>query len=98
MGALDGVHFAMISPSNKDVPDAGRYHVARKDEYALLCIAVCAAARRILSYDISQVPTTHDSLAWSLSGVGTPPPKEPPPWSHPMEPPQWSPPMSTPPL
>ena len=50
--------------------DAGRYHVSRKDEYALLCMAVCDAARRFTYYDISQVPTTHDSLAWSMSELG----------------------------
>ena len=70
VGALDGVHFATIAPSSKDVDDPMRYFVARKDEYALLCMAVCDAQRRFLYYDISQVPTTHDSLAWYMSKLG----------------------------
>ena len=70
VAALDGVHFPMICPSDTDVPDSGRYHVSRKDEYALLCMALCDADRRILWYDMSQVSTTHDSLAWSLTPLG----------------------------
>ena len=70
VGALDGVHFATIAPTAKDVDDPMRYHVARKDEYALLCMAVCDAQRRFLDYDISQVPQTHDSLAWYMSTLG----------------------------
>ncbi|MGB1592517.1 MAG: transposase family protein, partial [Promethearchaeia archaeon] len=70
VGALDGVFFPMQAPSNKDVSNPLRYYVARKGYYALLCMAVCDAERRILDYDISQVPTTHDSLAWSLSPLG----------------------------
>ena len=68
--ALDGVHFKMLSPSEKDVPNPMRYHVARKGEYALLCMAGCDAARRFQFFDISQAPTTHDSMAWSGSTVG----------------------------
>ena len=33
-------------------------------------MAVCAAERRFLDYDISQVPQTHDSLAWEMTGLG----------------------------
>ena len=68
--AIDGVHFAITSPSELDVPNPMRYHVARKGEFALLCMAGCDAARRFLSFDISQAPTTHDSLAWSGSEIG----------------------------
>jgi hypothetical protein len=32
-------------------------------------LAVCDAARRF-TYYVSQVPTTHDSLAWSMSTLG----------------------------
>ena len=35
VGAIDGVHFKMQAPSDADVPDAQRYHVHRKDMYAL---------------------------------------------------------------
>ena len=67
---MDGMHFGMRAPSKKDVRDPMRYYVARKDEYALLCMAVCDARRRITFYDISQAPTTHDSLAWACSSLG----------------------------
>ena len=70
VAALDGVHFAMRAPSNTDVPDPLRYHVSRKDEYALLCTALCDADRRIMWYDISKSPTTHDSLAWAATPLG----------------------------
>ena len=70
VGAVDGVLFKMLRPSARDVDDPKRYHVSRKDMYALLCIAVCDARRRILYYDISCAPTTHDSLAWGASSLG----------------------------
>jgi len=70
VAAVDGVHFAMCGPSNKQVKDPMRYYVARKSEYALLCMACCDADRRILDYDISQVPTTHDSQAFAISDLG----------------------------
>ena len=70
VGAVDGVHFAMRAPSKKDVRDPMRYFVAHKNEYALLCMAMCDARRRITFYDISQAPTTHDSLAWACSSLG----------------------------
>ncbi len=69
VGAVDGVHFSMLNPGNS-VPNPLRYFVGRKDEYALLCIAVCDADRRILFFDISQAPTTHDSMAWAASSLG----------------------------
>jgi len=72
VGAIDGVHFAMRAPSKKDVPDPMKYFVARKDEYAILCIAVCDAHRRFTSYDISKSATTHDPLAWAASDLGAP--------------------------
>ena len=70
VGAVDGVHFGMRAPSLKDVPDPMRYYVPRKAEYALLCMAMCDARRRITYYDIRQAPTTHDSLAWACSKLG----------------------------
>ena len=42
----------------------------RKDESALLCIAVCDSKRRFTFFDISQVATTHDSTAWGRSKLG----------------------------
>lgn len=70
VAAIDGVHFAMEKPPTKDCPNALRYFVARKDEYALLCIAACDAERRFLFYDISMASTTHDSLAFASSAIG----------------------------
>lgn len=70
VGAIDGIHVAMRSLGMSDVLDPNRYHVARKDIYALLCIAVCDYHRRFLFADISKAPTTHDSLAWSTSTLG----------------------------
>ena len=70
VAAVDGVHFATRAPTNKQVKDPMRYYVQRKCEYALLCMACCDADRRILDYDISQVPTTHDSQAFAMSDVG----------------------------
>ena len=50
VACIDGVHFAIRCPSNTDVDNALKYHVARKDEYALLCMAMCDADRRITVY------------------------------------------------
>ena len=70
VGALDGVHFPMQAPTEADVDDPAKYYVTRKGEYALLCMAVCDYARRFTFFDISQTPTTHDSLAWAASELG----------------------------
>ena len=70
VGAVDGVHFAMQNPGTF-VDDSLRYHVYRKDKYAMLCIAVCDAKLRFTYYDMSQIPTTHDGLAWSCSPLGS---------------------------
>ena len=70
VGALDGVHFGMLAPSNDTVQNARKYHVARKDMFALLCMAISDAHRRILWWDISHTPTTHDSQAWECTELG----------------------------
>ena len=70
VGAIDGVHFRMRGPGPGDVPDPLKYYVARKAEYALLCMAICDVERRFLHYDISKGPNTHDSLAWEASKLG----------------------------
>ena len=57
--AIDGVHFAITSPSELDVPNPMRYHVARKGEFALLCMAGCDAARRFLYFDIIRCAEPH---------------------------------------
>ena len=70
VGAVDGVHFAMLAPTEKDVNDPLKYYVQRKHCYALLAIAVCDYHRRFTFWDISQTPLTHDSLAWSATELG----------------------------
>jgi hypothetical protein len=70
VGCVDGIHVAMLAPSNKDVKDPRRYHVARKDKFALLCMAICDSERRFLWWDTSHAPTTHDSLAFSATSLG----------------------------
>ena len=52
------------------MPDPTWYHVARKDKYAILAMAICDAQRRFLWINMSQTPNTHDSLAFSLTEVG----------------------------
>ena len=67
VGAVDGVHFPMQAPTKEDVADPLKYYVSRKAEYALLCIAVCDAARRFTAFDISQVPRPPPlDLTWKL--------------------------------
>ena len=70
VAAIDGVHFAIRAPGNGDVFNPLQYYVSRKAEYALLCIAMCDARRRFMFFDISQCPTTHDSLAWECTRMG----------------------------
>ena len=67
--AVDGVLFKMTKPP-KHIRNSGRYHVDRKHMFALLCIAGCDAYRRFQFYDISQVSTTHDSLAFLATPEG----------------------------
>mmetsp|Transcript_24738 Transcript_24738/g.79898 ORF Transcript_24738/g.79898 Transcript_24738/m.79898 type:complete len:373 (+) Transcript_24738:535-1653(+) len=69
VGAVDGCHIAILAPP-PHVPERKKYFVARKNKFALLLIAVADADSRIIYYDISQVPTTHDSLAWATSSLG----------------------------
>ena len=61
--AVDGVLFKQQRPPESWVENGLRYYVARKSMYAILCIAGCDAHRRFQFYDISQVSTTHDSMA-----------------------------------
>lgn len=68
VGCLDGVHFAMRQPPPW-VPNGMKYYVHRKGKFALLCMALCDAKRRFTMYDISQTPTTHDSLAWEATAL-----------------------------
>ena len=75
VGAVDGVHFGMQAPSNLDVDDVGRYHVSRKDEYALLCLAVCDAARSTRRPRLSSVLAFHEpACKWTPNGPNLPHP------------------------
>lgn len=69
VGAIDGCHFRMKNPG-RAVPDPRAYFVDRKKEFALLGIAICDSARRFTYWDISCLPTTHDSVAWAQSDLG----------------------------
>ena len=70
VGAIDGVHFKMRAPTNKDVDNPMRYYVSRKDTFALLAVAICDVNRRFLWADISHTSTTHDSTAWTATELG----------------------------
>jgi hypothetical protein len=67
--AVDGVHFGQLNPGTA-VENSLKYFVSRKDKYALLCIAGCYSECRYLAIDISQLPTTHDSIAWAATALG----------------------------
>jgi hypothetical protein len=67
--AVDGVHFEQLNPGCA-VVNPLKYHVARKGRFALLCIAGCDQKRRFLIIDVTQLPTTHDSMAWAASAEG----------------------------
>ena len=71
VGAVDGVHFPMMAPTLREVHNPMKYYVSRKGEYAILCMATCDAARRITDFDMSQVPQTHDSMAFLMSELGS---------------------------
>ena len=52
----------MRAPGNHEVPNPMRYYVARKAEYALLCMAMCDADRRFTVYRAPSVATRSESL------------------------------------
>ena len=66
------VSTAQIGQKNpgKAVPDPARYYCERKSCYALLLMAIADQHRRILWWDISFCPTTHDSTAWADTELG----------------------------
>ena len=53
----------MISPG-KSVLNPKNFHCTRKDKFALLLMAMADADRRIIWFDISMAPSTHDSVAF----------------------------------
>lgn len=69
-GAIDGVHFRMKCPPASAVKDPMRYYVARKQEFALLAIAICDYKRRFTWAEISHASCTHDSTAWAATKLG----------------------------
>ena len=52
------------------VPNPLEYFCHRKQMFGLLLMAGCDAQRRILSWDCSYTPTTHDSTAFKGSELG----------------------------
>ena len=67
---LKVVYFRMECPTERDVPDAQRYYVDRKNSYCLLAMAICDSKRRFTWVDIGMAPSTHDSTAWSATPLG----------------------------
>lgn len=67
VGAVDGLHIKQDCPN---IPDAARYYVTRKGGYMLLLLAVADASRRILWWDMSMAPTTHDKTALQMTDLG----------------------------
>ena len=47
-----------------------RYYCERKKKHGLHCEAIADANRKVLFYDISCTPTTHDYLAFKSTGLG----------------------------
>lgn len=67
VGAVDGMDISQGCPPTDD---AGRYYVSRKGGYMLLLLAIADADRRILWWDVSRAPTTHDKTAFMLTRLG----------------------------
>jgi len=63
VGALDGCLIKQQSPGVA-VEDPKNYFCQRKASFSLLLMAIADADRRILWFDISMAPTSHDSLAF----------------------------------
>ena len=53
-----------------EVKDPQRYHISRKDMYALLGVAICDYHRRFTWFDITHASCTHDSTAFSATALG----------------------------
>jgi hypothetical protein len=75
VGAVDGVHFAMQAPSNSDAwvtwpATTSAARTSTPSPAVRRCVRCGAPLHVQTYYDISQVPTTHDSLAWSMSTLG----------------------------
>ena len=62
---IDGVHFGITYPTDRDVRNSGRYYVGRKNEYAILCMAGCDYARRIMYYDRHLASAHHNHARFS---------------------------------
>lgn len=67
---MDGCIFKQTCPGKK-VPNALKYWVDRKKCYGLLAMGAADADRRIWWFDISFLPTTHDSPAFRYTNLGS---------------------------
>jgi len=67
--ALDGCVFWQKNPG-RAVHNPSRYHCERKKMYGLLVMAACSAKRKILWFDCSHTPTTHDHTAFCHTDFG----------------------------
>jgi DDE superfamily endonuclease/Villin headpiece domain len=68
IAALDGIALPIIKPLDKYFP---RHHFTRKGFYALPVQAMCDSEYRFLFMSARCVGSTHDSLAWACSSLGS---------------------------
>ena len=67
VGALDGIAIKIQTPKRSERPAA---YFCRKGYYALPIQAMCDSSYRFLSYSSLCVGSTHDALAYAVSGLG----------------------------
>jgi DDE superfamily endonuclease len=68
IGALDGIALPVQKPLDKYFP---RHYFTRKGFYALPIQAICDSSYRFLYMSARCVGSTHDSLAWACSMLGS---------------------------
>lgn len=64
---MDGCHILQNAPP---VPDVMRYYVGRKAGHCILLMAIADAKRRIVWWDMSKCPQTHDMSAFGSTMLG----------------------------
>ena len=69
VGAVDGMDIPQANPGTA-VKDPMRYYVPRKRAFCLLLMAIADAKYRILFWDMSCAPHTHDSTAFAHTTLG----------------------------
>lgn len=69
IGAIDGCLVWQKNPGIQ-VDNPNRYYCARKEKFAILLMAIADSDRRIIWFDMSCTPSTHDSLAMLTTELG----------------------------